>query len=74
MPLLQRRAIARRASNILPGSGLQFHHDETARQSIYAETGFVLSIIGVFGDRARSGASAMRTASATSQASNAVIV
>jgi hypothetical protein len=58
-PLLQRGAIAGTASNILPGSGPQFHNNEAARQSLYAETRLIRVI---FGDGARSGATAMRTA------------
>jgi hypothetical protein len=61
-PLLQRGAFASPASNILPGSGSQFHRNETARQCIYAEARLSLPSVGMFGNRARSGATAMRTA------------
>jgi hypothetical protein len=70
--LLQRGAIASPASNILPGAGSQFHDNETARQSIYAETWPFLSIIGIFGDCARSGAPAMRAAKRNSPSAQCV--
>jgi hypothetical protein len=44
------------------GSGSQFHNNETARQSLYAETRLFLPIIGIFGDGARSGVTAKWTA------------
>jgi hypothetical protein len=60
--LLQRGAIASHASNILPGSGAQFHRDETTRQPIYVETRSCLSVQTVFGNSPRSGPPAMGTA------------
>jgi hypothetical protein len=72
MSLLQRGAIASRASNVLPGAGAQFHRNETTRQAIYAETRLFLSIMPIFGDRARSGAPAMRTAKRDSPSARCV--
>jgi hypothetical protein len=60
--LLQRGAIASHASNILPGSGAQFHRDETTRQPIYVETRSCLSVQTIFGNSPRSGPPAMGTA------------
>jgi hypothetical protein len=60
--LLQRGAIASRASNIRPDSGAQLHRNKTARQSIDAETRLFLPVTGTLRDGARSYATAMRTA------------
>jgi hypothetical protein len=58
--LLQSGTIAGDASNVLPGSGAQFHRDEATRQAIYAETLLCLSVL--FGNSARSGPPAMGAA------------
>jgi hypothetical protein len=55
--LLQCRAIASHASNILPGSEVQFHRAETTRQAVYAKTRPC-----TFGNGARSGPPTMRAA------------
>jgi hypothetical protein len=60
--LFQRRAIAGDASNVLPGSGAQFHHDETSRQAVYAETRLLLFVRTVFGNGSRSAPPAMGAA------------
>jgi hypothetical protein len=52
--LLQCGAIASHASNVLPGSGAQFHRDEATRQAVYAETPLCLSIQTFFGNSTRS--------------------
>jgi hypothetical protein len=46
----------------LPGSGAQLYDNETVRQSIHAQTRLSLPFMGIFGNAARSGATAMRTA------------
>ena len=60
--LLQCRAIARHASNILPGSGAQLHRAETTRQTVYAETWACLSVPTAFRNSARSAPPTMRAA------------
>jgi hypothetical protein len=60
--LLQCGAIASHASNILPGSGTQFHRLEATRQAVYPETRPCLSVPTAFGDGARSVPSTMRAA------------
>jgi hypothetical protein len=60
--LFQCGAIASHASNILPGSGAQFHCEETTRQAIDAETRLCLSVQTVFRNSTRSGPTAMGAA------------
>jgi hypothetical protein len=60
--LLQCRAIARHASNILPGSGAKFHRAEATRQANHAETRPCLSVQTDFGNGAGSRPPAMRAA------------
>jgi hypothetical protein len=60
--LFQCGAVASHTSNILSGSGAQFHRAETIRQAIYAETRRCPSFRTAFGNGRRSGPPAMRAA------------
>jgi hypothetical protein len=65
-------SIAGDASNVLPGSGAQFHRDETTRQAVYAQTRLAFCVL--LGSSTGPVRPQWGQQSATAQAADAVIV